>query len=337
MLLEYLENNNFKKQLENIKKKLSGKKIMIYGAGKMFEEIVKNYDLRELNIIGITDLKFYKSQQENSLFGYKIYYYTDFLKEDFDAILIATQFYDNIYKKYKGFRKIVLPFCKKTFKYSIQNKLQTLKMKPIKRNNKVVLIKQNGQKIYNPKIKNLNIKFLGNNNSIEIIEPFSVERNFSIVLGNNNKVKFEEFCEVSKMTLEFGNNNQFLSGSHNWFCNVNLWNKFLNDTCITIGDDCMVSYGVEIKATDAHTVYDLETREVLNPPKDIKIGNHVWISRGCFIMKGAKIPDNCIVGANSLVNKEFIEENCIIAGTPAEIVKRGVNWSRMVPQKPKIS
>ena len=48
-------------------------------------------------------------------------------------------------------------------------------------------------------------------------------------------------------------------------------------------------------------------------------------------MKGAKIPNNCIVGANSLVNKEFFEENCLIAGTPAKIIKKGVNWSRVNP------
>lgn len=136
-------------------------------------------------------------------------------------------------------------------------------------------------------------------------------------------VKFQKwFCD-----------NQFMVGSYNWFCNVNLWNTYLNNTKISIGNDCKLSYAVEIKATDAHTVYDKETLEVLNPPKDIKIGNHVWISRGCFITKGAVIPNNCIVGANSLVNKNFEEENCIIAGSPAKIVKREINWSRKVPKK----
>lgn len=206
-------------------------------------------------------------------------------------------------------------------------------MNSFQQNNRVVLVKQNGQKVYNPKIKNLNITFNGKNNYIEIKEPFSIERSFSILLGNNNKVYFDEFCEVSKMVLELGNDNQFMVGSYNWFCNVNLWNTYLNNTKISIGNDCMLSYAVEIKATDAHTVYDKETLEVLNPPKDIKIGNHVWISRGCFITKGAVIPNNCVVGANSLVNKNFEEENCIIAGSPAKIVKREINWSRKVPKK----
>lgn len=350
MLLEYLKNNKFNKQLENLKKKLSGKKIMIYGAGKMFEEIVKNYDLSGLNIIGVTDIRFQSPQPENEIFGYKICYYTNFLNEDFDVLLIATKIYDGILKEYKNERQIVLPLCKQNLKYFIENKLQSLpkiltkaltkimpKRKPKRYNNNVILIKQNGKKIYNPKIKNLSINFLGDNNTIELYEPFEVQRKFSISVRNNNKIIFDKNCKVSKMEMEFGNDNQFLVGNNNWFCNVQLWNYYLNDTTITIGNGSMLSYAVEIKATDAHTVYDMETHEVLNPPKDIKIGNHVWIGRGCFIMKGAIIPDNCIVGANSLINKEFTEENCIIAGSPAKIVKRGINWDRKSPQRPIIS
>lgn len=68
--------------------------------------------------------------------------------------------------------------------------------------------------------------------------------------------------------------------------------------------------------------------ENLNPNADIEIGNHVWIAQGVSILKGAKIPSNCIVGAKSLVNKKFEEVNCIIAGIPAKIIKRGVNWDR---------
>lgn len=334
MLLEYLKTNNFDKQLKILNKKLSGKKIMIYGAGKLFEEIIKNYDLSDLDIVGITDKKFYLDQKDKNYFGYKVYYYTDFLKENFEVMLVATQQYDSILNKYKYIGKTVMPFCKQNFITILKNKTKKF-INSFSKNNKVVLVKQNGQKIYNPKIKNLSIKFNGRNNYVEFKEPFSIERSFSIVLGNNNNIYFDEFCEVSKMVLELGNNNTFISGSYNWFCNVNLWNTYLNDTKISIGNDCKLSYAVEIKATDAHTVYDKETLEVLNPPKDIKIGNHVWISRGCFIIKGAVIPNNCVVGANSLVNKKFEEENCIIAGSPAKIVKREINWSRKVPEKPK--
>jgi acetyltransferase-like isoleucine patch superfamily enzyme len=48
----------------------------------------------------------------------------------------------------------------------------------------------------------------------------------------------------------------------------------------------------------------------------------VWIAANTTILKGTKICDNTVVASNSLLNKEFQEGNCIIAGSPAKVVKR---------------
>ena len=57
-LIQYLYDNNFKKQLKTLENKLSGKKIVIYGAGQFFELIHEYYNLSKFNIIGIADKKF---------------------------------------------------------------------------------------------------------------------------------------------------------------------------------------------------------------------------------------------------------------------------------------
>lgn len=46
------------------------------------------------------------------------------------------------------------------------------------------------------------------------------------------------------------------------------------------------------------------------------------------IGKNVKISDNSIVGWGSIVTRKFDEPNVIIAGIPAKVVKRGVNWDR---------
>ena len=40
------------------------------------------------------------------------------------------------------------------------------------------------------------------------------------------------------------------------------------------------------------------------------------------------IPDNCVVGYKSLVNKIFKENNCIIAGHPATVVRHDITWKK---------
>lgn len=51
----------------------------------------------------------------------------------------------------------------------------------------------------------------------------------------------------------------------------------------------------------------------------ISIGNDVWIAAQCVILKGAKINDGAVIGAQSLVNCE-IPANAIAVGTPAKVI-----------------
>ncbi len=53
-----------------------------------------------------------------------------------------------------------------------------------------------------------------------------------------------------------------------------------------------------------------------------QIGNNVEIGYGATIIGNIKIADGIIIGANSLVNKSFLEPNVIIAGNPAIIIKK---------------
>jgi acetyltransferase-like isoleucine patch superfamily enzyme len=43
-------------------------------------------------------------------------------------------------------------------------------------------------------------------------------------------------------------------------------------------------------------------------------------------MKGAEIPDDCIVAAGSIVTRSFEGSHQIIAGIPAKVVKTEVTW-----------
>ncbi len=96
---------------------------------------------------------------------------------------------------------------------------------------------------------------------------------------------------------------------------------------VSIGDDSQLSWGVDVWCTDAHTITNLEG-EPVNYAESIEIGNHVWIGKDVKIGKNVRIADNSIVGWGSIVTKRFDEPNVILAGTPARIVKRGINWDR---------
>ena len=89
-------------------------------------------------------------------------------------------------------------------------------------------------------------------------------------------------------------------------------------TSISIGDDCMISWGIDIWCTDVHTVTDLEGN-ALNYSDKIEIGRHVWIGKDVKIGKNTKISDDSIIGWGSIVTKKFEEPNVVLAGNPAKI------------------
>lgn len=94
---------------------------------------------------------------------------------------------------------------------------------------------------------------------------------------------------------------------------------------MTVGEGCAISWGCQFLDDDFHEL-DYEGRKKVADPK-IQIGSRVWIGSRVSVLKGAVIPDGCVVASNSVVNKVFTEENCLLAGNPAKIVKRDVSWS----------
>ncbi len=92
----------------------------------------------------------------------------------------------------------------------------------------------------------------------------------------------------------------------------------------------MFSNSIDIWATDGHTIYDLDSKKIINRQKHpLKIGNKCWIGEGVKIGKNARIPNNSIVGMGAVLTGQFIKEHTIIAGNPAKVVKENVSWSNL--------
>jgi acetyltransferase-like isoleucine patch superfamily enzyme len=52
------------------------------------------------------------------------------------------------------------------------------------------------------------------------------------------------------------------------------------------------------------------------------IGDDCWLATGCIILPGVKLGNHVIVAAGAVVTRSFEEDNIILGGTPAKIVKR---------------
>ncbi len=98
------------------------------------------------------------------------------------------------------------------------------------------------------------------------------------------------------------------------------------DESITFGRDVLCSWQCQIMDTDFHQIIDNgEVKHVTSP---VKIGDHVWIGSRVIINKGAEIPDNSVIAAGSVVTGKFTEPNTLLAGVPATVKKKEINWKQ---------
>lgn len=123
--ISYLLSFNFDKTLPNLLKKIKNKKVVIYGAGVLFELIHKYFDLSELKPIGITDLKFKDVTGERYFWGYKMIHPNDIYSLNPDYVLVTTKIFiqrwETLYYDYFEKTKTkIIPIVEKNF-------IQTLK------------------------------------------------------------------------------------------------------------------------------------------------------------------------------------------------------------------
>lgn len=87
----------------------------------------------------------------------------------------------------------------------------------------------------------------------------------------------------------------------------------------------MFSNEITFRTGDSHSIIN-NLGERINQSEDIRIGNHVWIGQKVIVLKGAEIGNDSITGTASLVTGKKFEDNVIIAGSPAKVIKQGVSW-----------
>lgn len=86
---DYLEKKKAQKNIDKFAKLYDNKKVILYGAGLFAGDLLRNYDLSKLNIIGVCDKKF-ENSLDGEFYGYSKLSPLDLLETDFDLLLITT-------------------------------------------------------------------------------------------------------------------------------------------------------------------------------------------------------------------------------------------------------
>ena len=114
----YLYKYKFDKTLPILIKNLKGKKVILYGAGKILEVIDKYFDLSGLDIIAIADARFKNHKEDETFLGRKVCDVDEIKTLNPDLVLISTKYYMELIHMLRTdtLRDItVIPLIKKSF------------------------------------------------------------------------------------------------------------------------------------------------------------------------------------------------------------------------------
>lgn len=193
--------------------------------------------------------------------------------------------------------------------------------------NKININKESKLIINKSIMSNCCINVRGKNNVIEIKDNCTL-RNVKIdIFGEDSYVLINENVMADSLQIwcEDKNSRVIIGKDTTFHGRIKL--SCIEGTQIKIGCDCMFSSNIDIVTGDSHSILDLSGKRI-NPSKDIVIEDHVWVGQKNTILKGTYISKNSIVGAGSVVSKEFEKQNVIIAGVPAKVIKEEINWDR---------
>lgn len=167
----------------------------------------------------------------------------------------------------------------------------------------------------------------GNNNKVFIGKEVRLMGSYIHIVGDNNVIEIKEQSVIGKCDLWIEDNYGRISIGRKTTINSGHIACTENYGQINIGEDCMFSNNITFRNGDSHSIISKLNNNRINYARNINIGNKVWIGENSCILKGVKIDDESIVATNSVVTKSF-DSNCIIAGNPAIVKKRDINWIR---------
>ncbi len=179
--------------------------------------------------------------------------------------------------------------------------------------------------------KGLKLKIDGSNNNIDIYKSSFEDATIKMYRDDNTLlIKQQSFQPIANATIYVGYGGSIFIGEDcelgNGGLELAVAGDYKEKHKMVIGDHTHIARDAIIRTSDGQSLIDPKTNLPTDPPQDVIIGNHVWIMSRCIILKGSYLADGCAVAANSLVNKQFVEQNVLIGGTPAKVMKKNIRW-----------
>lgn len=176
--------------------------------------------------------------------------------------------------------------------------------------------------------KKVNIQFSGNGNILVLPDLLSIEESTIQFVGNDSlcylnlsgskRLRLAHFVLGSECVFYYGKGTNINVSDYPTHFYI------YESSNVIIGDKCLISNDVIIRTCDNHLFYDLVSKERINMPGSVFIGDKCWICQGVYINKNTVVGSGTIVGARSVIGKRVFPSNTLVAGQPGKVLRENI-------------
>ena len=182
--------------------------------------------------------------------------------------------------------------------------------------------------IGNPKLINSTVSFTGKNNILFCEDNINIVNSLIQFHGDNSVVYLCYTKSNYALDLNVFQNSLIYVGRDNKLSPTIHINVQEHQNLI-IGDDCIIGSNCNIRTSDAHIIYDSNTKQRVNNSASVFIGDHVWLSHQVYIEMGVRIGSGAILNNNSHAYKySLLKSNHLYMGNPVKIVRKDVFFTK---------
>jgi len=152
--------------------------------------------------------------------------------------------------------------------------------------------------------------------------------------GDNSTLYIGDNCDLKQLQIRSRQSDDLIAiGEEVSVAGNNIWvsgyGAGQQTPAIIVGDDCMLSYDILIRNSDAHPVFDATTDTQVNEPRAaVHIEPHVWVGERCSILKDTTIGACSIVALGSTVTRNAPRFS-VVKGVPATCsAQENTYWAR---------
>lgn len=142
-------------------------------------------------------------------------------------------------------------------------------------------------------------------------------------------ITFRGKCRIGNASAISVGKQGFIDFGNNFSATTSLklvcYNRIILHENVLIGWNCLISdtdfHSLTIESNDSEIQYTKKSKGY----DKIEIGRNTWIAMNCTILKGTTLPEYCVVGANSTLNKTTkAEPKSLLANDTAVIRRTGI-------------